>query len=151
LPFWVQGGYDTFNNEDGLVNLNGVTPNQIQNNIGVFVSPTSPYAPLWLNPNFNATAIQPNTNAGTIGQMLFLHGPGFFNTDLSANKVFPIHERLTLKVQAAFLNAFNHPNWIVGSNGAPGYIVYAAYSLTQPSTTQQGSPRVIQFRTEIDF
>jgi hypothetical protein len=152
MPFWIQGGYGTFNNEDGGVVLNGVTPNQIQHNIGVYITPKSPYAPEWLNPNFNATsAIQPNTNPGTIGQMLFLHGPGFSNTDISLNKVFPIHERLSFKVQAAFLNAFNHPNWIVGSNGAPGYIVYASYSLSQPAASYQGSARVIQFRTELDF
>ena len=151
MPFWVQGGYDTFNNEDGGVTLNGVTASQIQSNIGVYNTPSSPFAPVWLNPKFNTSAIQPNTNPGTIGQLLFLHGPGFFNTDISLNKVFPIYEKVSLKVQAAFLNAFNHPNWIVGSNGAPGYIVYAAYSLSQPITSYQGSPRVIQFRSEIDF
>jgi hypothetical protein len=152
MPFWIQGGYDTFNNEDGLVVLNGVTPHQIQNNIGVYITPNSPYAPEWLNPNFNATSsVLPNTTPGTIGQMLFLHGPGFFNTDISINKVFPVFERLSLKVQGAFLNAFNHPNWIVGSYQAPGYIAYAAYSLSQPSASYQGSPRVIQFRTELDF
>lgn len=151
IPFWVQGGYNTFNNEDGGVTLTA-TASQIQKNVGVYITPSSPFAPVWLNPNFNATgAIQPNTTPGTIGQMLFLHGPGFFNTDISLNKVFPVWESVSLKVQAAFLNAFNHPNWIVGSNGAPGYIVYAAYSLGQPITSYQGSPRVIQFRTEIDF
>lgn len=152
IPFWVQGGYSPFNNEDGGVTLNGVNASQIQKNIGVYITPASPFAPEWLNPSFNATgAIQPNTNPGTIGQMLFLHGPGFFNTDISLNKMFPIWESVSLKVQASFLNAFNHPNWIVGSNGAPGYIVYAAYSLGQPITSYQGNPRVIQFRTEIDF
>jgi hypothetical protein len=152
LPFWVQGGYGPFNNEDGGVTLNGVTASQIQKNIGVFITPSSPFSPEWLNPKFNATgAIQPNTTPGTIGQMLFLHGPGYFNTDISLNKTVPLYERFSLKIQASFLNAFNHPNWIVGSNGAPGYIVYAAYSLGQPSTSYQGSPRVIQFRTEIDF
>ncbi len=152
IPFWLQGGYDTFNNEDGGVILNNVTASQIQSNVGVYNTPASPFSPEWLNPKFNATgAILPNTNAGTIGQMLFLHGPGFFNTDISLNKVFPIWERVSMKVQAAFLNAFNHPNWTVGNFGAPGYIVYAAYSLGQPSTTYQGSPRVIQFRSEIDF
>jgi Carboxypeptidase regulatory-like domain len=151
LPFWIQGGYDTFNNEDGGVILTA-TASQIQKNIGVYNTPASPYAPEWINPSFNVTSvIQPNTNPGTIGQMLFLHGPGFFNTDISLNKVFPIYEKVTFKVQAAFLNAFNHPNWIVGSNGAPGFIDYAASSLFQPTTSYQGSPRVIQFRSEIDF
>jgi hypothetical protein len=152
LPFWLQGGYEPFNNEDGGVVLNGVDASQIQHNIGVYNTPSSPFAPVWLNPNFNATgAIQPNTNAGTIGQLLFLHGPGYFNTDISLNKVFPIWERVSLKVQGAFLNAFNHPNWSVGNFGAPGYIVDASSTLFEPVTTYQGNPRVIQFRTEIDF
>jgi hypothetical protein len=156
MPFWLQGGYQTFNNEDGGVVVNGVTAQQIQNNVGVYLTPNSPYAPEWINPNFKATSkILPNTNPGTIGQLLFLHGPGFFNTDISLNKVFPIHERLSLKVQAAFLNAFNHPNWAVGTNfndqNAPGAIVYANSTLYQPRTHYQGRPRIIEFRTEIDF
>jgi Carboxypeptidase regulatory-like domain len=152
IPFWLQGGYETFNNEDGGVVLSGVNASQIQHNIGVYITPNSPYSPEWLNPNFNATsAIQPNTNPGTIGQMLFLHGPGFFNTDISLNKVFPIYEHVLFKVQGAFLNAFNHPNWTVGNFGAPGYIVDADSGLFQPSTTYQGMPRIIQFRSEIDF
>ncbi|MGB6482620.1 MAG: carboxypeptidase-like regulatory domain-containing protein [Candidatus Acidiferrales bacterium] len=156
MPFWIQGGYDTFNNEDGGVILNGVNASQIQKNVGVYSTASSPYAPVWLNPNFNATsAIQPNTNPGTIGQMLFLHGPGFFNTDISLNKVFPIYGRATFKIQAAFLNAFNDPNWAVGtsynSENAPGATVYANAGLFQPQAHYQGSPRVIQFRTEIDF
>jgi hypothetical protein len=161
MPFWVQGGYDTFNNNDGGVVVNGVSRNQIQSNVGVYLTPSSPYAPVWLNPNFNATsAIQPNTNPGTIGQMLFLHGPSFFNTDISLNKVFPIYERVSLKVQASFLNAFNHPNWAVTSSvypfsfndtNAPGAVVLANSDLSLPIASYQGSPRVIQFRTEIDF
>ncbi|MGC1291386.1 MAG: carboxypeptidase-like regulatory domain-containing protein [Candidatus Acidiferrales bacterium] len=151
IPFWIQGGYDTFNNEDGGV-IVSASASQIQKNIGVYSTPASPYAPEWINPNFNVTnVIQPNTNPGTIGQMLFLHGPGFFNTDISLNKVFPIYEKVSFKIQAAFLNAFNHPNWIVGSFGAPGYIDYASSSLYQPSTSYQGSPRIVQFRSEIDF
>ena len=151
MPFWLQGGYNAFNNEDGGVTLTGVTGSQIQSNIGVYKTPNSPYAPEWLNPNFNTAGIQPNTTPGTIGQLPFFHGPSFSNTDISINKVFPIYEKVSFKVQAAFLNAFNHPNWIVGDYQAPGYIAYAAYSLGQPSATQQGSPRVIQFRSEIDF
>lgn len=153
IPFWLQGGYQTFNQQDGGVVLNGVSAQQVQNNIGVYSDPSvSAYAPLFLNPNFNATAaIQPNANPGTIGQLLFLHGPGFFNTDISLNKVFPVHESLALKVQASFLNAFNHPNWITGSFGAPGYLLNAASGLTAPAATYAGSPRVIQFRTELDF
>jgi hypothetical protein len=155
-PFWLQGGYQTFNNEDGGVIVNGTTAKQIQNNIGVYLTPNSPYAPEWLNPSFNATSkIQPNTNPGTIGQLLFLHGPSFFNTDISLNKVFQIHENIGLKIQASFLNAFNHPNWGVGTSfndtNAPGGIVYANSTLQQPLAHYQGSPRVIEFRTEIDF
>jgi hypothetical protein len=155
MPFWVQGGYQPFNNEDGGVTLNGVNRSQIQNNVGVYLTSSSPYSPVWLNPSFNAMgAIQPNTNPGTIGQMLFLHGPSFFNTDISLNKRFPIYENWSLKIQAAFLNAFNHPNWAVGTSfndsNAPGAIVYAS-GLGLPRTHYQGSPRVIQFRTEIDF
>lgn len=155
IPFWVQGGYQTFNNEDGGV-ITTAKLNEIQHNVGVYLTPSSPFSPVWLNPKFNgANVIQPNTNPGTIGQMLFLHGPKFFNTDISLNKVFPIYEKWSLKVQAAFLNAFNHPNWAAGTSfnatNAPGAIVFASSGLFLPRTHYQGRPRVIQFRTEIDF
>ncbi|HEV2304481.1 MAG TPA: hypothetical protein VGR93_03110, partial [Candidatus Acidoferrales bacterium] len=156
IPFWVQGGYQTFNNEDGGVTLTGVNLSQIQKNVGVYLTPSSPFSPVWLNPKFNATgAIQPNTTPGTIGQMLFLHGPKFFNTDISINKVFPVYEKVSLKIQASFLNAFNHPNWAAGTSfnaeNAPGGIIFANSGLSLPRTHYQGRPRVIQFRTEIDF
>ncbi len=153
LPFWVQGGYQTFNQQDGGVVLHGASAKDVQANIGVYSDPAvSSYAPLFINPNFKAAnVIQPNTNPGTIGQLLFLHGPGFFNTDISLNKVFPLHENASLKIQASFLNAFNHPNWITGSFGAPGYLLNASYGLTVPSASYAGRPRVVQFRAEIDF
>lgn len=151
IPFWLQGGYNSFNDEDGGIALNGVSYHQVQSNIGVYTT-NNAFDPVhWLNGNFNINTIQPEQTPGVIGNLVFFHGPKFINTDLSLTKSFPIWEQVRLSIQASFLNAFNHPNWSVGSNGAPGYITYAAFSLSQPSAITANSPRAIQFRTELTF
>lgn len=161
LPFLIQGGYSTFNNQDGGVVLNGVTPSQLQSQIGVYNDPSvSPYAPLWLNPNFDIkNVVQPNTTAGTIGQVLWLHGPAQFNTDISLIKSFPIHERIALNIKANFINAFNHPNWIVTTSGfagynctnSPGCVISATTAFNRPSAALSSTPREIFFETSVVF
>ncbi len=151
IPFWLQGGQSSFNDEDGGVVLNGVTYSQVQKNIGVYTT-SNPSAPVyWLNPNFNSSGIQPEATPGVIGNLLFFHGPKFVNTDLSLTKNIPIYEQVRLSIKANFLNAFNHPNWSVGSNGAPGYIAYANSSLSEPSAILASGPRTIQFLMQLSF
>lgn len=77
--------------------------------------------------------------------------PKFVNTDLSLTKNIPIYEQVRLSIKANFLNAFNHPNWSVGSNGAPGYIAYANSSLSEPSAILASGPRTIQFLMQLTF
>ncbi len=152
LPFLLQGGYDTFNNNDGGVVLNGATRSQIQSNVGVYLTPSSPYAPVWFSPTFNSShPVLSNTAPGTIGQLLYLYGPSFIDTDISLIKSVPIRERLTLKIKANFINAFNHPDWIAGSFGAPGYLATVTSTLGRPTASLIGSPRSIQFETSLEF
>lgn len=152
IPFWFQGGQSTFNDEDGGVVLNGITYSQIQNAVGVFTTGNS-QAPIdWLNPSLvNSPKIQPESTPGVIGQVLFFHGPSYFNTDLALTKNIPIRESLHLVIKANFLNAFNHADWGVGSFGAPGYIFDASTQLSQPSAILANSPRSIQFLTQLQF
>jgi hypothetical protein len=155
IPFWLQGGVSTFNDEDGGVVLSGLSYSQIQKNIGVYKT-SNPFLPVdWLNPNFSTSGIQPTSTPGVIGNLLFFHGPSFFNTDLALTKNIPIYKVLdhevNLTIKANFINAFNHPNWSVGSYGAPGYIAYANSSLAPPSAILANSPRAIQFLTQLQF
>jgi hypothetical protein len=114
----------------------------------------------------NPQYITPNTTQGTIGQLVYLHGPHFINDDLSITKAIPIHEQIRFTFQAEMLNAFNHPNFQPGTaNGC----VYFCYSNGFTPNVQQGqfliggispsynpaSPnqgaRVIELRANIEF
>ena len=154
IPFWLQGGQSTFNDEDGGVVLTGVSRSQVQHNIGVF--PTSnPSAPVfWYNPAqvsaSGLNGVQPESTPGAIGNLLFLYGPKFIQTDLALTKDIPVYEQVHFLLKANFLNAFNHPNWSVGSNGAPGFIAFAN-NLTEPSAILANSPRTIQFLMQLSF
>lgn len=151
IPFWLQGGFSSFNDEDGGVVLSGVSYSQIQHNIGAFKTSNRSDPILWLNPNLNTSGIQPEQTPGVIGNLLFFYGPKFVNTDLSLTKNIPLYEQVHLSIKANFLNAFNHPNWGVGSNGAPGFIAFASSSLSDPSAIAANGPRTIQFLMQLAF
>ena len=51
----------------------------------------------------------PNITPGTIGQVIWIHGPNAFSQDLSLTKSVPLRKELSLKLQGEFLNAWNHP------------------------------------------
>lgn len=116
-PYRLTGGYATFNDyADGGIVLNGVTPSQLQSSVGVnrvgrsYVDTINPkYLASPTGGGANTQFIVPNTTAGTIGQVLYLHGPKQFFQDISLAKSFPIRETYHFKLQASFLNAWNHP------------------------------------------
>jgi hypothetical protein len=121
-PVRLTGGDRTFNDyADGGVILNGITAADLQNSIGVYHvgAARGGYVDL-INPKFltaaaggtaNPTYITPNTTAGTIGQVFYLHGPHQTFNDTSISKVFPITERVRFSFQSEFLNIFNHPTF----------------------------------------
>ena len=57
-----------------------------------------------------ATSAFASARLGTFGNAgrNILRGPGTFNVDFSAHKVFTIRERLRLQYRAEFFNVFNH-------------------------------------------
>ncbi len=75
-------------------------------------------------------------------------GPHFFNTDISLQKNFSIHERLTFQLRADAFNAFNHINW-----GTPNGTIDQGGSITSgpypPGTT--GATRQMQFSARVQF
>jgi len=165
LPFKLMGGQNAYNysfatypdaSDSGVV-LNGVTQSQLRSNVGVYPGP-SPYVPtVFLNPQFlnaHPNAIQPESTPGQLGQLIYLSGPKFFDTDFSLKKAIPIYEHLHLDIRAEFLNAFNHPNWAVpGVTGGPGQPADFA-NVSASNYTGLGlvnSPRTIEFRMQLSF
>ncbi|HVU48111.1 MAG TPA: carboxypeptidase-like regulatory domain-containing protein [Terracidiphilus sp.] len=163
-PQELSSGNLTFNDYgDGGIRLNNVTISQLQKAVGVHRLPGKTYA-LLLNPKYlqnadgtggaNPSYITPNTTPGTVGSILYLHGPHAFYNDLSLSKTFPIFEAVQFKLQAEATNAWNHP--VFGSTsgsfgGAPTYNQGNVQNYGFATSGVTNNPRVIEFRANIDF
>ncbi|MGH9535804.1 MAG: carboxypeptidase-like regulatory domain-containing protein [Terriglobales bacterium] len=150
-PFQLIGGYQTFNDyADGGVRFTGSTLAALQSSVGVY-NTGLPFADTF-NPSFlssptggtaNASDLVPNTTPGTLASNDWLHGPSFFNQDLSLTKAIAITERWHLQLQGEFLNVYNDVQW-----GNPNQYIQS------PSFGTAGvanSPRAIQLRANITF
>lgn len=169
-PFLFQGGYNTFNDyADGGVVLNGVTPSQLQSAVGVYRIPGQA-AVDFINPKYlasngtgggaNPSYVTPNTTPGTIGQLVYLHGPRYVDDDISISKHVPITEKLRFSLQAEMLNTFNHPSFQPGSGYGCSYYCYAAgggfpnvqaFGFGIGGTSPSYLPRRIELRGNIEF
>jgi hypothetical protein len=86
-------------------------------------------------------------------------GPGFFNTDLSLQKNFPIHESLFAQFRVDAFNAFNivssgNPGGGSGSTSSiegPGYINSGDGSSQFPGYAPGANPRQLQFSVRFQF
>jgi hypothetical protein len=165
-PAQLTGGYNTFNDYgDGGVVLHGVTVKQLQKAVGVYRVPGEYYADL-INPKYlsspagggsNTQFIEPNSTPGTIGQVLYLHGPRQFYQDISITKAIPIHEDVRFRLQSSFINVWNHPVWGNGTGLGAFDSGVQDYGFATGSPTNYGSGetpgfgRVIELRGNIDF
>ncbi len=131
----------------------------------------------WLNPDAFVSAVDPATGAcnggdtpqtcqfGTSGRNA-LRGPDFVWSDFYLTKLFPLTERLKLRVEVQCFNVFNHPNFGLPSNvfaGIPGnpstQAGFGALTyLTSPPTGLLGvglgadsSPRMIALQGRLEF
>lgn len=74
-------------------------------------------------------------------------GPHFFNTDLSVQKNFQIHESITFQLRADAFNAFNHINW-----GLPDGTLETGGSISSGPFPDGGTnPRQMQFSARFQF
>ncbi len=150
-PAQLSGGFNTVNNNDAGVALNGISVSDFQNSIGVRRT-GNPWV-LTFDPKFigsdgaaDATYLSRANNAGVWGYRPYVYGPGWFNVDLSMNKTVPIKESVRFLLQAEFLNATNHPTFNIGNLG-----------LTSTSFGQQtggnafSAARRLEFRANIEF
>lgn len=81
-----------------------------------------------------------------------LHGPAFFNTDISAFKNFPLHREKALQFRAETFNSFNNVNLTMGNSSVN------LQTLIQDSGTNvdqisglSGNPRQMQFALKFLF
>ena len=108
------------------------------------------YQPIALGTKgFTAPALD---QIGTTGRNS-VTGPGFFNTDLSIQKNFPIRERVTLQLRADGFNAFNHINWgNPGGNGSSSsFIDQGGQIASGPYPGGSANPRQMQFSGRVQF
>jgi Carboxypeptidase regulatory-like domain/TonB dependent receptor len=83
---------------------------------------------------------------GTVGRNTAF-GPRFFNADLSIQKNFLIHERVTFQLRADGFNAFNHINF-----GNPGSNIDQPGSISSgPYPDGSANPRQMQFSARVQF
>lgn len=89
----------------------------------------------------------PLDTIGTVGRNSFI-GPGYFNTDLSLQKNFPIRESLLAQFRVDAFNAFNviNPNNPSSTNtGSDGTIT------SEPALGIYTNPRQLQFSLRVQF
>jgi hypothetical protein len=94
----------------------------------------------WFTPGAFTTPA--NNTFGNVGRNTLV-GPGTWNVDFSAHKVFPISERVKLQYRAEFFNFFNTPQF-----NNPNTTVT---STNFARITSARSPRVIQMALKIVF
>ena len=107
------------------------------------------------NPEF----LEVPTTPGQWGSYLYLYGPRFIRFDLSAVKKTRITESWNVEIRAEFLNAFNNPNFLVGSATAAQVfhsIQDTSFGRTtiayqDISTTSDPGGRIIQLVLRINF
>jgi Carboxypeptidase regulatory-like domain/TonB dependent receptor len=110
-----------------------------------------------LNPNaFSPVPTDPNTGAplalGTLGRN-FLHGPGFWNLNTPVERIFSLHERLSLAFRVDAFNIFNHPNFA----SVDSFLGDATFG--QPTLTSEingtryatGTSRILQLSLKFRF
>ena len=84
---------------------------------------------------------------GTVGRNTAF-GPNFFNTDLSLQKSFAIHESISFILRADGYNAFNHINWGTPNGNLQSGGAITSGPLPQGST---GATRQLQFSGRVQF
>jgi hypothetical protein len=157
LPWVFTGGYDTFNQYDGGVQLIGTTPKQLQQKMGVhYVSGHT--TALALDPSLyaggstggtaNYATIAPNMTPGTIGSIVWLYGPHIFQQNMELSKLIPIKSGISMNLQGSFINIWNHPTW-----GTPSGTLQSTSFATSSINTAgiSAGARQIELRANVTF
>lgn len=156
-PFRLVSGSNpgsTVNTNDSGIILSGISRQQLQESVGVF-SGSGPFVTL-IDPKLLGPDGRPNpsyfmapSTPGEFGQYIYLYGPKFVSADLAVTKRFVVKERVKAAFQTEFLNAFNHPNFVLTGFGNVNLNVTSATFGQQTRTAS--APRQVQFRLQIEF
>jgi hypothetical protein len=153
-PFRLISGSQTVNTNDSGVVLSGISRKELQGSVGVF-SGSGPFVTL-IDPKLLGPDGRPNpalftapSTPGEFGEYIYLYGPKFVSADFAATKRFTITERVKAAFQAEFLNAFNHPSFVLTGFGNVNLSVTSATFGQQTRTAH--APRQIQFRLQFEF
>jgi hypothetical protein len=146
-PFRVTGNNNTFNNlRDGGLVLNGITPQDIQDRIGLYFDKAGLayfLPPDWINQVKADGSVASNNVPGTWGDIFYLHGPHQTFTDIGISKAVQITSGVRFKFQTEMLNAFNHPVFAQGTTG----LTAAGFGRANQTATS----RRIELRGNIEF
>ena len=96
----------------------------------------------------NASVVAVPTTPGQLGQIIYLYGPRYVQADMSLLKSIAIREQVKATLAVEALNAFNHPVFQVGGDGAIVNIQSTTFGQT---TSTAVSPRNVQLRLQIRF
>jgi len=111
----------------------------------------------------NAPYIGPADQPGQLGYNLFLYGPAQYRFDLNLIKNTRITERTSFEGRVQFLNAFNRPNFFVGSPTASNRTIAvnsaalpfgqtrSAYRDITVSGTNDPGGRIVEFQLRLRF
>lgn len=149
------GSYSTLNQmaDPGVV-LNGITAADLQKHVGVWVLPSGAVKvidPTWLAQVKANGSLSTNTTPGTIGQIIYLHGPHQTFDDIAVTKSVSITERVKFKFQTELLNAFNHPVFQPGGGGYQSVGSFGQGGYVNNGWMGEISSRRIEFRANIEF
>jgi hypothetical protein len=157
-PFLLTSGRFTFNNRESGVILNGISVDDLQKMVQVRPGPAGSvfyFDSKLIGPDGRANPqyLLSPTTPGQLGQRVFLYGPGFWNADIGLSKRFDVGGSTWINLEALFLNAFNHPSYLVGSNGFVDAGVPISINDTTfgQTTTTASTSRNVQLRLQISF
>jgi hypothetical protein len=153
-PFLLTSGRWTFNQNDAGVVLNGISVKDLQSMVNVRPGPNGNvffFDERLIGPDgrANIALLAPPTTPGERGQSVFLYGPGLWNIDLGLAKRFATPGGTSVNFEGLFINAFNHPNYIVGGTGGATHSIDST-TFGQTTATSLG-PRNIQIRLQFNF
>jgi hypothetical protein len=144
----------TLNQRTAGVVLNGITEKDLQKLISVRPGTSGStvffFDQRLIGPDGRASPqfLQSPTNAGDLGEYVFLRGPSTFLTDLALLKDIDFTGGVRMSIWIEALNALNNANFLVGQFPGPDVDIN---STTFGQTNVAGAPRNVQIRVKVSF
>jgi hypothetical protein len=157
-PSLLLGGLTSTYNpaaDGGVAFVGSTTASTIQKSVHITHSPGNPYVN-FLGSKFqgqtaaNPAYAVPNETPGTFGNLNVIYGPKWNNIDMAVTKDIPVESRVHITLQGEFLNAFNHPAWLINAAGTPPTTVLNSPTFGTTSNLANQARR-IELRGNVTF